>query len=113
MNDVRIAVNESNGRLIVYNVYPAESAEKDFKEAQKWYPDGCKLVTPEEIGITKDMSLEEQMDRLLSLATNTSDVYRDGNKINVSITWGDWKHDHLFADHLVDVAFTEQIKGKK
>lgn len=112
MKDIRVVVNESFGRLHVYNAYPTETAEEQFEETKKFYPEGCRLATPEEIGISNDMSLEEQFDRLLTLATNTTDVYREGNKINVAIEYGDWKHDHRFADQLVEVAFGEQIKGK-
>lgn len=109
MKDIRIAVGDFFGQTCIYNAYPAETAEMQFNEH---HPKNSRLVTPEEIGITDDMSLEEQMERLLTLATNVSEVYRNGNRINVSVEWGDWKHDHRFADHLVEVAFGEQIKSK-
>lgn len=28
------------------------------------------------------------------------DMYISGNTVKVDITWGDWKHDHLFVDHV-------------
>lgn len=35
------------------------------------------------------------------------DVTTDG-RLFIDITWGDWKHDHLRADHLVDKFFAEK-----
>ena len=29
------------------------------------------------------------------------DVYEFGPFVVVEITWGDWKHDHIFTDHIM------------
>ena len=35
------------------------------------------------------------------------DMFLEGNKLTICIEWGDWKHDHLYVDRLVDTYFKE------
>lgn len=37
-----------------------------------------------------------------------ADVYRDGEEVVVSISWGDWKHDHGWCENLMSYIGYEQ-----
>ena len=52
-------------------------------------------------------TLEEKLQRLLEKALCTSDDYEvvDNKYISISINWGDWKHDHLYIDQLMQGVF--------
>lgn len=110
MKDIRCVISDNNGRPMVWAVYPAETAEKDFERFKKFAPVKCRLVKPEELGIEEKQSIEEQLERLIGYSVSSSGVEKDGNKIIVSIEWGDWKHDHLHAKNIVETAYGDELK---
>ena len=50
----------------------------------------------------KDFIIQRAFDVLQENGIYPDDVYRDGSfYLCVSISWGDWKHEHAFTDYLM------------
>lgn len=58
-------------------------------------------------------NMQTLMDRAQKVINNSSifaDIYDvTDTKIKVEITWGDWKHDHLYLDYLMREEGFEKI----
>lgn len=59
------------------------------------------------------MSIEILFDNITNILEENHlypdyDICPNENKISFGIHWGDWKHDHLFLDHLVQTYLNEK-----
>lgn len=113
MNDFRCIVSNSTDLpKMIFGIYPAAQAEEEFAKVKDHFPDDCYLADPKELGIRDDMDLEEKVAKLLGYVCGGAEVYTENNKLKVYIEWGDWKHEHKFADHILDVAFGDELMYK-
>ena len=55
--------------------------------------------------MTANMPTVEQIYDLLNKNHIIAEVYESRNVICIDISWGDWKHDHLRVDHLMEENF--------
>ena len=114
MKDVQCIGVMYDNRFYLRHICPSSIAKKELNDFLEYYPasksNNVKMIPVSELVTCPDTNLIGQIEQLLK-SVYVENIEKIDNRIVISVS-GDWKHDHLFVDHVVTTAF-DLIKDKE
>lgn len=96
-----IGTYRGHKRILTFG--PDSEKEKVLEELTKycsWCKDVTSVTFEDFFKGTED--IQERLERLVEVAGISIEEYgKSGERFFVSISWGDWKHDHIWCDNLI------------
>lgn len=90
----------------ICDVASPEMLDGRMEEWKRWaWSDNLKAQPLSDFIKSPDSDIEKQVCEFLNACNWYHDVYTYNGLLAIEIIWGDWKHDHLAVDELVEKAF--------